>query len=233
MRHKSILKIIPIVVLHFTLLASAQQEETEPVQKPKKEKKKQKDIIYSENIQEIENFLRTAHPEDPRRRLLKKRLIELKNAAWVKGRETAKPMAARPIVTETEIPDQILQSGIQAKNDESEEFKRLLEENSTEHKDKTVQLLNTLFNEDITNNQVIILLKNNSDCNLILRINGVKSYDLAVLAREEGTIVVEKGSYELTSNVCDAKYNSSKNLMKSNMIVINNPVYVNEDEDRK
>ncbi|MDR2204722.1 MAG: hypothetical protein LBE36_00960 [Flavobacteriaceae bacterium] len=227
MKNTGILKIITIIILHFALLTPA-QEQTEPAQKPKKEKKKNKDIMYSEDIQEIENFLETAHPEDPRRKILKKKLIELKNVAWVKGRETAKPMAARPVVMETEIPQQILETGIAAKNDESEEFKKLFSETSEEHKEKTVKLLNAMFNEDITSNQIIILLRNNSDCNLILRVNGAKSYDLAVPARQENAIVIEKGNYQLTSNVCDAKYDSSKNFVKSTMITINNPVYVEE-----
>lgn len=37
--------------------------------------KKSKDILKSTNISEIEEFLETAHPEDPRRVVLKPKLI--------------------------------------------------------------------------------------------------------------------------------------------------------------
>jgi hypothetical protein len=220
MKSKNILKIVTVIILHSALLVSAQ-------------KKKQKDIIQSQDIQEIEFFLATAHPEDPRREVLKKRLITLKNADWVKGRKTAKPMEARPlIVEETEIPDSVLTQKIeQTKIDETEEFKNLLKETGDEHKEKTINLLNTMFNEDVSSNQVILLLRNNSDCNMILRIKGEKSYDLAVPAHDENVMVLEKGRYELTSNVCDAKYNSVKDFAKSTMISIKNPVQIEIEKE--
>lgn len=173
-------------------------------------------ILESRDIKEIENYLKTAHPEDPKRSVLKPKLIALKNLEWTKGKKNAKPMEARPIISE-----------IPKKNSaEAEEFKRLISISSKEHKDKTVKLLNTMFNENPNNNEAIILVRNKSDCNLIVKIQGKDFYTMAVPANGENVIVVNKGSYTLNSNVCDVLYSSKKDIYKSILFTIGNPVHV-------
>ncbi len=80
-----------------------------------------------------------------------------------------------------------------------------------------------MLNEDITKKESILLFKNNSDCNIVLRIEGKDYYNLAVPARGENFIIVNKGSYTLTSNVCDMKYFSQKDIKRSIFVTINNP----------
>jgi hypothetical protein len=172
----------------------------------------QKNILESKNINEIEKFLKTAHADDPRRTVLKPKLIALKNAEWTKGKTNAKKMEARPVISE--IPNNSL---------EAEEFRRLIASTSKEHKEKTVKLLNTMFNEDISSREVILLFKNNSDCNLVLRIQGKNFYNMAIPAKGENFIVINKGKYTLTSNVCDVVYSSEKDIHKSILLTIQNP----------
>lgn len=117
-------------------------------------KSSSQNILESKNIAEIEDFLKTAHPDDPRRRVLKSKLIALKNAEWTKGKKDSKPMVARPVISE--IPNSLMRN---SNASETEEFKRLIASTPKEHKDKTVKLLNTIFNEDISSNEVILLLK--------------------------------------------------------------------------
>ncbi|KFF10714.1 hypothetical protein IW15_18610 [Chryseobacterium soli] len=180
--------------------------------------KKNKDILKSTNTKEIEEYLKNAHPEDPKRSVLKPKLIALKNAEWTKGAKTAKPMEARPVITD--IPNRFMRN---SNSDDAEEFKKLIAENSDQHKDKTVKLLNAMFDEDITRKEAILLFRNNSDCNIILRIEGKDFYNLAVPAHGENFIVLNKGSYSLNSNVCDVKYTSNKDIKKSIFVVIDNP----------
>ena len=108
-------------------------------------------------------------------------------------------------------------------SDDAEEFKKLIAETSAEHKEKTVKLLNAMFNEDISRNEAILLFKNNSDCNIVLRIEGKEFYNLAVPARAENFIVLKKDSYSLNSNICDMKYSSRKDIKKSIFVTIENP----------
>lgn len=180
--------------------------------------KSNKDILKNTNIKEIEEYLKNAHPDDPKKSVLKPKLIALKNAEWTKGARTAKPMEARPVISD--IPKSIMRN---PNSDDAEEFKKLITETSAEHKDKTAKLLNAMFNEDITRKEAILLFKNNSDCNIVLRIEGKDYYNLAVPARGENFIVLNKGSYTLNSNICDMKYISQKDIKKSIFVTIGNP----------
>lgn len=180
--------------------------------------KSSKDILKSTNIKEIEEYLKTAHPDDPKKSVLKPKLIALKNSEWTKGARTAKPMEARPVIAD--IPKNAMKD---PNSNEAEEFKRLIAETSAEHKEKTVQLLNTMLNEDITKKESILLFKNNSDCNIVLRVEGKEYYNLAVPAHGENFIIVNKGSYTLKSNVCDMKYFSQKDIKRSIFVTIDNP----------
>lgn len=184
--------------------------------------KKTKNILKSTNIQEIEEYLKNAHPEDPKKSVLKPKLIALKNSEWTKGSKNAKPMEARPVIND--IPKSIMR---RSNSSEAEEFKRLITEASTEHKTRTAKLMNTMFDKDISSKEAILLVKNNSDCNLVLRIQGKDFYNMAVSARSENFIVVNKGSYTLSSNVCDVKYNSQKDIKKSIFVTLENPTTPN------
>jgi hypothetical protein len=178
-----------------------------------------RNILESKNITEIEHFLQASHPDDPRRSVLKPKLIALKNLEWTKGSKTAHPMEARPMIAE--IPGHLLKNSNSA---EAEEFKRLIASTAKKHSEKTVRLLNAMFNEDISSKEVILLFRNQSDCNMIVRIQGKNFYNLAVPAKNENFMVISKGNYTLTSNVCDVVYASKKEITKSLFLTINNPV---------
>lgn len=183
-------------------------------------------ILNSTNIAEIEEYISKAHPEDPKRRVLKQRVIALKNADWVKGRKNAKPMAARPVILD--LPSK---NSFKKNSPESEAvFKQLLAETPEEHKQKTTQLLNAIFNQDIASNEVILLLKNNSDCNLVLEISGKKFYNLPVPAKSENSLVLDKDIYTLSGNVCDVPYKSVKQFTKGAVIILSNPETVKKEE---
>lgn len=177
------------------------------------------DILKSTNINEIEEYLAKTHPEDPKTRILKQRIIALKNAEWTKGAKNAKPMEARPVFME--LPDHL---GKKKKTEAQQEiFKKLMAETSDEHREKTKTLLNNMFNEDVNHNEAVLLLKNNSDCDLVLEISGNKFYNLAIPAKGENFIVLNKDLYTFSGNVCDVKYQSSKDIRKSLVVVLKNP----------
>ena len=184
--------------------------------------KRNTDILSSNNIPEIENYLKTAHPDDPKRGVLKSKLIALKNASWMKKGKTP---TVKPVVLS--IPKSVVK---QQDNNETEEFKRLIQLSSTAHQEKTVKLLNQLFDNDANSREAILLVQNNSDCNMIVRIQGKSFYNLAVPAHGENSLVVKKGEYQLISNVCDAKYSSVKSIGKNMLVILNNPVANNANK---
>lgn len=202
-------KISAVILLSAATLLSAQ----------KKKKADYEDILNTKSIPQIERFLKTAHPQDPRRTVLKPKLIALKNEAWTTGAKDAKPMASRPIVEE--VPKSFTRRPYSS---EAVEFQRLMTQNSAAMKEKTVKLLNQLFDNDISNQEAILMVQNNSDCNMIMRISGDRFYNLAVPARGENSIVLHKGKYILWSNLCDEQYVAEKDVRKHVMVVLNDPV---------
>ena len=197
-------KIIYAIALFSALSISAQ--------------KRKSDILKSVSISEIESFLKTAHPEDPSRTVLKPKLIALKNAAWMKPGESKKYKVQANVV---QIPKDILKL---KQNSEAEEFKKLMAETQDIKKEKTVKLLNQLFTDQLDSNEAILLFQNKSDCNVVLRVEGKEYYNLAVPAKGENTLVLKKGNYQLSANVCNVKYLSEKSIMKNIMISLNEPV---------
>ena len=181
---------------------------------------KTKDIIKSFNIKEIEQFIANAHPDDPRTPILKKRRIQLKNEEWVKGRATAKPMAAR---TSQEVVEKPIINDSTAIYEQ--EFITLRTKEKSEHKESTVCLLNTLFDNQKKSPDVAILIKNNSKCNIIVNLQGDQNYSVAIPKEDNNTLVVKKGNYTFTSRICETKYNSLKTIQKSTLITLNEAQY--------
>lgn len=173
-------------------------------------------ITESNNIKEIENYLKTAHKDDQYRVFLKRKLISLKNAAWMKSGQGV-PMAARPIVTE--IPTNNSKS-----NFDKALYDRLLADAKMDQRARTINLLNELFTENSAESpDAIIMVRNQSDCDMILKIEGKKSYNLAIPSKGETSIVLNKDIYTFSGSLCDVKYQSSKDVNKSVVVVLQNP----------
>lgn len=225
-------------------------------------------IMQSTSIYEIDAYLRVAHPDEPKRSVLKPRLIEMlkeyirtahpadtrvvefqekiallkrkpstrisykEMSEIIKQKQIAKYMAEMDAERKglNDGVSQAVQQGIytqSAKLDvaEQEEFKVLMTESASDHKSKTVNILNSLFDNDPNSKESIVLIENKSDCNMIVRIDGVgnANYRLAIPSRSENSIVVPKGNYLFSSNVCGAEYASQKTIQKAIMVSLSNP----------
>lgn len=227
-------------------------------------------ILKSKSIYEINAFLRDAHPDDPKRVILKPRLMEMmkeyiRSAAdpndkrvkeiqedlailkrkpstkisfdefnqKIKDKQIAK---YRAILATNKVPVNYTKSNRQnvyvttptnAKSPviadtEADEFNMLMGVSSTEHKDKTVKILNSLFDNDPNSKDAIVMIENKSDCNIIVRIEGIGTtkYRLAVPAHDDNSVVVAKGNYLFTSIVCGAQYASQKTIQKPIMVAL-------------
>lgn len=92
---------------------------------------------------------------------------------------------------------------------------------ASEQNKRTAAMLTHLFNNDPTDKEAYINIKNRSKCRLIVKINGKKYYNLDVPANGQNFLLVEKGEYVLTTMVCDAKYSSIKKINKDIEIELN------------
>lgn len=100
-------------------------------------------------------------------------------------------------------------AGTSNKSEPSEEAKR------------TAAMLTHMFNNDPTNNEAYVNIKNRSSCNLIVKLTGKKYYNLTVPAKGHNFILINKGEYVLSTTVCDAKYSSLKKIDKDIEIELN------------
>ncbi|REC47083.1 DUF6759 domain-containing protein [Chryseobacterium pennipullorum] len=91
----------------------------------------------------------------------------------------------------------------------------------SEENKRRAAMLTHLFSTDVNKNEAYVNIKNRSACNLIVKINGKKYYNLSVPARGENFILIDKGEYVLTTMVCDAKYSSLKKINQDIEIALN------------
>lgn len=225
-------------------------------------------ILHSTNIYEIDAYLRDVHPDDPKRIILKPRLIKMlkeyiKTASPSDQRvkdfqEKIALLRKRPStrISFEELNDNIKKKQIakfqeelrkkdgssisyitavygsesspntastfggKSLDTEAEEFKMLLSVSPIEQKNNTVKILNSLFDNNPESKESIVLIENKSDCNLIMRLDGVGNtkYRLPVPAHAQNTIVVSKGDYLFSSLVCGGQYASQKSIQKAIMV---------------
>ncbi len=242
-------------------------------------------ILKSKNIYEINAFLRDAHPNDPRRSVLKPKVMEMmndyiKNAipgdqrvrqmqemiALLKRRPSTKisfdemndiirqkkiailkddlaklgnatamnvePSAYKYKPTTNMVASAAaataagtVNAGTSYVNSEQEEFEMLMSVSPTEHKNKTVDLLNSLFDNDPNSKTVIVMIENKSDCDMIIRMEGTghTKYRLPIPSKSENSIVIDKGDYLFSGLVCGAQYASQKTVQKAIMVSLGNP----------
>lgn len=185
--------------------------------------KKYRNIINSTNITEIENFLREAHPEDSRRFVLKRKIVALKNASWMNSGKTktySRSSTNNAAFAVNSFANSVNKPSTFSSMSEEEEFQKLIAETSSDHKEKTVKLLNQLFDNDITNDKAILLIKNEGNCNMIIRIQGKEHYNVAVPARGENFVTLKKGEYKLSGNMCEARYYSTKSIAANTLVTL-------------
>lgn len=86
---------------------------------------------------------------------------------------------------------------------------------------KTAELLTHLFDSNPNSKEAYMHIKNETKCDLVIKISGKKLYNLTVPANNDNYILLPKDTYQLTTSVCGAQYNSTKNLNKDMEIVLN------------
>ncbi|MFC4162087.1 DUF6759 domain-containing protein [Epilithonimonas zeae] len=86
--------------------------------------------------------------------------------------------------------------------------------------EKAVTLLNQLFNSDESNKSMVLVISNESDCDFTMDISGNNHYSLPVGARKSESIVVERGEYEMKSQVCQSQYKVYKTFSENTQLSI-------------
>lgn len=153
----------------------------------------------------VEKFIRD-NPNHPAVPELKQRALSL--------RYGSNPTIAKPSITtmtENKIERTSKVGTSAAKGQPSEQAKN------------TAAVLTSLFSNDPNKKEAIVQFVNKSKCNLVIKISGKKFYNLTVPANGQNYILVDKGSYNVTTSICDATYNQNKSLTKDLIITLNAP----------
>lgn len=93
---------------------------------------------------------------------------------------------------------------------------------STKDKDQDIALLNHLFSNDKNKKSAYLQVKNLSKCPISLQIKGRKNYTLDIPAKEDGHLLIAKGTYTLSGKICHANYHQKKNLTKDVILKLKN-----------
>lgn len=150
----------------------------------------------------VEKFIRN-NPKHPAVPELQKRALSLKYGG---SSSIAKPTVTK--MTENKIEKTATVGTTAAKGEPSEQAKN------------TAAVLTSLFSNNPNKKEAIVQFVNKSKCNLIIKISGKKFYNLTVPANGQNYILVDKGSYNVTTSICDAVYNQNKSFTKDIIITL-------------
>lgn len=169
----------------------------------------QTQVEQSTDPRVIANFIKF-NPNHPKTPEFKRKLIAVINNDKSPGKKAA---VAKPTVApiSTSKLTNVIKKDVAKTGGVSEKNK------------KTAELLTHIFNSDASSKDAYIQIINKSKCNLIVKISGKKFYNLDVPANNQNFILVNKGSYTVTTSVCDAKYSSVKSINKDIVLTLNSP----------
>ena len=83
-----------------------------------------------------------------------------------------------------------------------------------------MESINEMLQSDENDQLSLLLVKNDSYCNMVLKIVGKSAYNIPIPAKGQNAIMVEKGVYQLTGKVCELQYEAQKDLNKNLLVAI-------------
>ena len=126
---------------------------------------------------------------------------------------------SEPTTDNSSINTVIINKKPKASKEDEEAFAALMNsENEKNKKELTAQILNEMLGNDVKDELSLLLVKNNSECNMVLRVVGKNNYNLPIPAKGQNAIMVEKGIYQLKGNVCELSYEAQKDLNKNILV---------------
>ena len=98
---------------------------------------------------------------------------------------------------------------------EKAEYDELMKQDSINKHAAAAESLDVLLNEDPKDKRVSLIIKNTTNCNIIVRFAGEKFYNLPIPKNGKNFIVLQKGSYSLGANLCKTRYSSMRDINES------------------
>lgn len=98
---------------------------------------------------------------------------------------------------------------------QEESFEELMIIDAVDRKARAIAAANQFLNDGPEDTVAAILIENESNCDVIIKIFGIKNYTLPIPKNGKNFLVVPKGNYSLKGEVCNTIYNSTKNITQS------------------
>ena len=102
-----------------------------------------------------------------------------------------------------------------ARNSESQEFSELMKLDAIDRRSRSAAAINHFVNDSGNSATAALLIENDTNCDIILRIKGNQSYRLPIPKKGKNYLVVPKGTYSFQSKFCNSRYNTSKIIDES------------------
>lgn len=105
---------------------------------------------------------------------------------------------------------------------EDEDLFNELMNTEAEKSKKTInaQSLNEMLAKGRKDDLSLLLVKNTSECNMVLEVAGKSNYKLPIPASSQNAMLLPKGIYQLKGNVCELRYEAQKDLNKNILVVL-------------
>ena len=156
-------------------------------------------IMRNQDPKEISAFIKK-YPNNPNANFLTNRMKNLGAVQSPKAKPVIQPLNTEKLSKEVE--------------------KKVEKGKADANTERTVNLLNNLFSTDRNKSEVFVMIKNKSNCNLIVKVEGKTFFNLDVPKKGDNYLLLPKGTYKITTKICDASYQSTKNIAEDTQIVL-------------
>lgn len=169
-------------------------------------------VMLSKDVQEIAAFIKN-YPSEPNVPFLKRKLNNLTTTA-----KTAAKTSATAVIKDASAAPRLVPAGTASaalnpsKKDNGKPYVSAK---------RVEDALNHLFNNDPTNPDAYLQINNQSECDIRVKIEGKKAFYLEVPKKTENFVLVPKGNYRISTDLCQAPYNMVKNLTQDTQIKFN------------
>ena len=99
-------------------------------------------------------------------------------------------------------------------------FSYLMKADSLDRKTRAAAAINQFLNDQPEDTVAAVLIENNSNCNIIMKIDGKNNHLLPIPKYGRNFLVLKKGNYSFQSKLCNSEYSSFKNIQESVNITV-------------
>ena len=99
--------------------------------------------------------------------------------------------------------------------EEKTDFESLMIKDKLDKNQRSAAVLNQLFNDSPIDKVSAVIIENKTNCDIIVRITGATNHLLPIYKNDRNFLILDKGNYTFSANLCRAKYLKQKKIAES------------------